>query len=180
MKPFLFDIIKEIIGNSKPANIGEIGTHRGSTAKQLINTYSPLVENFTYTGYDVFDYAVNNVEFNKSERNGKNGAQYDKVFNSLERIKRKSKHNIEIILHKGFTTETLTSPQIFDFVYIDGGHSYDTVKHDYSMVKDSKLIVFDDFKIAGVNKFVKELMEQGVDIEIVKTPTKHIWAVIRN
>jgi hypothetical protein len=69
---------------------------------------------------------------------------------------------------------------VFDFVYIDGGHSYETVKHDYEQVKDSKLIVFDDVKITGVNKFVKELIDDGIQIEIVTTDSKHIWGVIRN
>jgi len=66
-------------------------------------------------------------------------------------------------------------------VYIDGGHSYETVKHDYEKVKDSKIIVFDDVKITGVNKFVKELSNQGINVEIVKTKTsKHVWAVVKN
>jgi precorrin-6B methylase 2 len=72
------------------------------------------------------------------------------------------------------------SPTKFDFVYIDGGHSYDTVKHDYSMVKDSTLIVFDDVKITAINVFIKELIAEGVDVEIVRTESKHTWAVIRN
>jgi hypothetical protein len=49
------------------------------------------------------------------------------------------------------------------------------------MVKDSKIIVFDDVKITGVNKFINELIDQGVNLEIVKTQTsKHVWAVVRN
>lgn len=179
MKPFLFDILKSIIGNSRPSNVLEIGTHRGSTATQLINTYAPQVEKFTYTGYDVFDYALNNTEFNKSERNGKNGAAYDTVYNKLSRLK-KDNNNFDFVLHKGLTIETLTQPVVADFVYIDGGHSYATVKHDYAMVKDCKLIVFDDYKITGVNQFVNELKDSGIEIELVSTPSKHTWAVIRN
>jgi len=41
--------------------------------------------------------------------------------------------------------------------------------------------VFDDVKITGVNKFVKELSNQGINVEIVKTKTsKHVWAVVKN
>ena len=65
-------------------------------------------------------------------------------------------------------------------MYIDGGHSYETVKHDYHKVKDSRIIVFDDVKIAGVYKFVHELKDQGIPVELVRTPSKHTWAVIRN
>jgi len=31
-----------------------------------------------------------------------------------------------------------------------------------------------------VNKFVKELIADGIQIEIVTTDSKHIWGVIRN
>jgi hypothetical protein len=48
------------------------------------------------------------------------------------------------------------------------------------MVKDSKIIVFDDVKIAGVNRNIKELQEQGIEVELVKTNSKHTWAVVRN
>jgi len=179
MKLFLFDIMKEIIGDTKCQFIGEIGTHHGGTAYQLVSHLAPRVKHLTYHGYDVFDLVKDDREFADKERNSKGaGSLYRANLTFKKAIKRYG--NISYKLFKGFTTDTLTKPVTYDFVYIDGGHSHETVKHDYSMVKDSKIIVFDDFKIAGVNKFVKELMEQGVDIEIVKTPTKHVWAVIRN
>jgi precorrin-6B methylase 2 len=60
-------------------------------------------------------------------------------------------------LIRGNTKQTLTEPKVFDFVYIDGGHSYDTVIHDYSMVKDSTVIVFDDYQIKEVSVAVEEI-----------------------
>ena len=32
-----------------------------------------------------------------------------------------------------------------DLAYIDGGHSYDTVKSDYTFLKDVPVVVFDDY-----------------------------------
>jgi hypothetical protein len=55
-------------------------------------------------------------------------------------------------------------------VYIDGGHSYSTVKWDYEQVKDSKIIIFDDTypeKFPGVAKFIEELRLQNINIEEV-------------
>jgi hypothetical protein len=52
-------------------------------------------------------------------------------------------------------------------VYIDGGHSYSTVKWDYEQVKDSKIIVFDDtypVKFPGVARFIEELRSLGINI----------------
>ena len=51
----------------------------------------------------------------------------------------------------------MITPVAYDFVYIDGGHSYETVMHDYFMVKESNVIVFDDYQITGVKKAIDEI-----------------------
>ena len=51
-------------------------------------------------------------------------------------------------LHKGDTKETLKkckSASKVDFAFIDGGHSYETVKSDYENLKKVPILVFDDF-----------------------------------
>jgi len=178
MKPFLFDVMKEIIGDAECKFIGEIGTHKGGTAKQFIELFAPRVDSLTYYGYDVFDAENPDKDLHKKERNGKAPANIVVAKQTLDAMGRKHK-NLKYKLFKGYTTDTLETTA-FDFVYIDGGHSYETVKHDYEKVKDSKLIVFDDVKIRGVNQVVSELQSQGIDVEIVKTESKHTWAVVRN
>lgn len=177
MKPFRFEnYMKNIIGDTYCANIAEIGTNRGKTAAQLIHFLAPRVDKLHYTGYDVFEYAFNNDEFNLKERNGKKSATLQTVTSDLNKLKEKYK-NFDFELHKGFTTDTLVKPVKYDFVYIDGGHSYETVKHDYSMVKDSKIIVFDDVHMESVYSLVKDIK----DVEIIQLyNTIHKWAVVRN
>lgn len=179
MKPFLFKVMKEIISDAKCEFIGEIGTHKGGTAKQFIELFAPRVKKLTYYGYDVFDAESPNLDLHKKERNGKAPANIKAARATLNKVKLEH-NNLDYKLFQGYTTDTLEETA-FDFVYIDGGHSYETVKHDYEKVKRSKIIVFDDVKITGVNKFVKELISQNVNVEIIKTETsKHVWAVIKN
>lgn len=180
MKRGLLDIASKILLEYNCKHIGEIGTHKGKTAVQFIEllcrTYPR--EKIIYEGYDVFDYAVNNPEFNAKEVNGKDGAIYRRVNHDLKFYSKKFK-NLEYKLHRGFTTDTL-SERIFDFVYIDGGHSYETVKHDYSKVKDSKVILFDDCQEPTVFKFTEELRSKGVKLSYIETGTLHKWGLIVN
>lgn len=179
MKDFIFNVMKEILVEHNPRNICEIGTHRGGTARQFIRFLGSTGEPLHYTGYDIFDDAMNNTEFNKKEINGKNGAIYNNVVTTLNNLHRTTP-NFTYELHKGLTSETLVTPQKFDFVYIDGGHSYETVKHDYSMVKESKVVVFDDLNLQPIRRFIDELIDEGIEVKIVTTPSKHIWGVIVN
>ena len=178
MKPEIFEVMKGIIGTAKCSFIGEIGTHKAYTARQLIGYCAQRVKTVTYHGYDIFDQHKPDPEFHRQERNGKAPASMQYAESMLSQWQFKN-NNLQYKLFQGLTTDTL-KPTKFDFVYIDGGHSYDTVKYDYEQVKHSKLIVFDDVKITGVNKFVHELMDQGVAVELVRTPSKHTWAVVRN
>ena len=176
MKPWLFEDLTQFLDEITIQTIGEIGTHKGNTSIQLIKYLSKKEKNIVFHGYDIFDYAKGNVEFNRKEMNGKGGASFEFVKNRLDKLK-ESITNFDFILYKGLTQDTLKN-QTFDFVYIDGGHSYETVKHDYSMVKESKLIVFDDavnkINASQVAMFLKEL-ESDKEIEYYKR-----WAIIRN
>ena len=175
MKPWLFDDFKLILEKHNPKNIAEIGVHKGITAVQIIKCLHGDVK-INYTGYDVFDYAVKNSQFNKKEFNGKGGISFHYVETKLANLK-KILPNFDFTLHQGYTFDTLEQ-QNFDFVYIDGGHSYETVKHDYEKVSGSKVIVFDDaFNInaPGVGKFIKDLENQNIKINFLKR-----WAYIEN
>lgn len=176
MKPWLFDELTIFLDEINISTVGEIGTHKGNTSIQLIKYLAKKVDFFTFYGYDIFDDAINNLTFNRKEFNGKGGASFEYVSTRLENLK-KQIDNFDYYLLKGLTTDTLKN-QAFDFVYIDGGHSYNTVKHDYHMVQESKLIIFDDAQNKNnaneVPAFLKEL-EKEKSIQYFKR-----WAIIRN
>lgn len=158
MKVKLLPPFYEIFDRYKPQIICEIGTHDGKTATQFIDYCVKYNPNLKYVGFDIFDAVKNNSEFHKLEINGKGAGKYSTAKNNIGH--RKNKHKkFTFVLHKGFTQDTLKQAT-YDFVYIDGGHSYETVKHDFYKVQHSKVIVFDDYQTSGVRKFFDELIDK--------------------
>ena len=156
MKQSYLEDFYKIFDKYKPVNIGEIGTHDGRTGMEFCKYCLQYANDVRYTGYDIFELGANS-DFQRKEFNGKGvGRKWfaEKVFNKLRNRNLKFRYK----LVQGFTDDTLTKTK-FDFVFIDGGHSYDTVKHDYSMVSDSTVIVFDDYYQDDVKKLVNEVIQ---------------------
>lgn len=156
MKPALLPPFEKIFNHYKPSTICEIGTHDGKSAVQFVDYCLKLNSKLLYVGYDIFDDVKDNKAFHDKEINGKGAGKYRVAKGNLEH--RRSKHKkFKFKLIKGYTQDTLSN-EVYEFVYIDGGHSYETVKHDYLKLKDSQVIVFDDYQTEGVKKFFDELV----------------------
>jgi hypothetical protein len=164
MKPVLLTPYHQIFDRCKPKTICEIGTHDGKSAVQFIDYCLKYNPKLSYTGYDIFDDVENDIMFHEQEVNGKGAGKYKKAKSNLEHRQRKNKR-FQFKLVRGFTTDTLNESK-YDFVYIDGGHSYETVKHDYSKLKDSSVIVFDDYQISGVKKCFDEIVAEEELLEL--------------
>ena len=155
MKPAILEPFLEIFDFYKPKTICEIGTHSGKSANQFVRHCARYQPELSYIGYDAFELVANNEEFAKQERNGKGHGVKKQAIKYLEHQK-ESFPNYTYKLVQGLTQDTLKEG-VYDFVYIDGGHSYETVMHDYNKLKDSKVIVFDDYHLPGVTKAVDEI-----------------------
>ena len=163
--------ILDLVYEHKPRSFCEIGCHEGLTARWLCHKILEYYPRLSYTGYDAFE------EVDKAERNGKSTPAEDKIYGRLAWLKRRYKFfNYEIV--KGYTHKTLTQSRKFGIVYIDGGHSYDTVAHDYQMVKYSKIIIFDDYNLPGVKQAVDEIGKgYQLDFDTPKGKNKK-WIII--
>lgn len=183
MKSALLQNFYKLFDLYLPQNICEIGTHNGSSAIQFVDYLFPKVHRLHYTGYDLFDMA--NTSTDNDEHNGKGPGNFHVANRALEKRKEKYGKRFSYELIKGYTKDTLTTPQTFDFVYIDGGHSYETVMHDYSMVKDSTVIVFDDYQISEVKIAIDEIKSNliekysMIELSMPERPKRKQLAMIR-
>jgi hypothetical protein len=166
---YFFAAIKAL----KPKSICEIGCHVGLTTQALVLEAIKHTDELYFAGYDLFELA--NKDTDKKEINGKGSGSFSRVKKRLDSIKTNHFSNLKYDLHKGDTNLTLEK-QRFDFVFIDGGHSYSTVKHDYEKVKTSKVIFFDDYDIPDVKKFCDEI---GA-INLINFKSKKKLAVLIN
>jgi len=169
MKRDLLEFYIPILQKFVPLNICEIGTHHGNSAIQFIDIILPLVpakHKLHYTGYDLFEEA--DEALTEYEHNGKGPGSFKRAKGNLEHRVTKYKKKFSYKLIKGNTFDTLEK-QAYDFVYLDGGHSYETVKHDYEKIKDSKIIVFDDYQLPEVKRAVDEIINSiDKDYEILE------------
>ena len=166
-------VFKALIEKYKPTTCCEIGCHEGLTLKSLTPLTKELGYKIEYIGYDAFEMADRpTFEYPKNpitgemEHNGKESASYEIIKERCNKyVKNELLESYKLI--KGWTHDVLTGPLTFDMVYIDGGHSYSTVKWDYEQVKDSKIIILDDtypVKFPGVAKFIEELKTSGIAV----------------
>ena len=145
-------LVYELIQQYKPRTYCEIGVHNGLSAAGIIKEMFKYQMSVKFVGYDAFE------PVGKAEHNGKSDAGEQHYIKCCQRMQGIQKvNNLDWQLIKGFTTDTL-KPQRFDFAYIDGGHSYETVNHDYSMLKRSNIILFDDYNLREVKCAVDEIV----------------------
>jgi len=150
-------LLDSIFANNVHSNICEIGTHRAKSGYQIMDY---LLDNhpgtYTYHGYDLFEEA--NEQTDKEEFNGKGPGNFAYAKGFMQRLTARYPGRFKYELFKGYTQKTLEN-KIYDFVYLDGGHSYATVKHDHSKIANSKVVVFDDLQLAPIEKYFKQYVK---------------------
>ncbi len=175
---FLLDIVKK----NKPLNFLEVGVLEGVTSRNVCELLHKMHgTSFSFTGIDLFGEDVKieyNEEFTPISYKISNPLKwvYFKLIlrmspNSLECVKLLlKKFKSSISLYKGYSKDILNKISFdkIDFVFLDGGHSYNTVKEDLTILisklnKDS-IIICDDYNIKqyGVKKAVDEIKDKCI------------------
>ena len=169
----------------KPKNFLEVGVFQGVTSRNVCEKlYEINQENFSFYGIDIFednDVKIDNREMTTKHNKisnpfkhimfniilKKNLFSIDSIYNFLNKFKN------NVYLYKGFSNTELPKVDMssIDMIFLDGGHSYETVKDDLSLIlkgiKKKKIIICDDYDQVdyGVKKAVDELLNEVYEIK---------------
>jgi predicted O-methyltransferase YrrM len=177
-------ILLNEIKNYKPKNFLEIGVFQGVTSRNVCEMLKKLHDNnFKYYGVDIFEDSDEKTDLKESTlKSNKISNPFKHLifniilkqnlnsFESVRKLLKKFKSNVFLI--KGFSHEAILKIDIskIEFVFLDGGHSYETVKEDLRLIlkdiKKNMIIICDDYDQVGygVKRAVDELKNQVTDI----------------
>lgn len=184
-RPARYRYLDRLIREMKPGRMMEIGTWDGRNAKIMIREALKYRDEVHYYGFDLFEdvHALDlGDEFNRSKV-----PPPERV---VENRLRKTGARIHLI--KGDTQKTLPENvphlPVMDLVFIDGGHSLETIRSDWQSVKKlmdgDTVVVFDDYwnrEDAGCKKIIEEIDRETFEVEIlpVQDTFKKEWGLLK-
>ena len=169
------DFFLNHVFQKKPKNFLEIGVFHGVTSRNICELLNNIHgKDFNFTGIDLFsiEHEKTKGEFIPKTKftNPLKTIYYNYIIQSdpysiqsVERLLKKYKNNINII--KGNSNKVLKEISInnFDYVFLDGGHKYETVLNDLKnltkVVENNGVILCDDYDLTyapGVKKAIDE------------------------
>lgn len=162
------NLIRYII-KYKPQSIMEIGVWHGYTAKKMIEAALRHHNEVRYIGFDLFEDITDKEIVAEQSKTTK--ASYNNVRSLLENIQYA---NVE--LYKGYTRDTipLVPTELMDLIFLDGGHSLETIKSDWHNIQrfihGKTVIMLDDYwenrTDAGCKHLVDDLKLRDVNWDI--------------
>ena len=167
------DFLLNHILQTKPKIFLEIGVFHGVTARNVCELlYQLHGDKFKFTGIDLFsNQSVSKSEYAPETKfsNPLKTLYYNYIIRldpyshkSVIKLLKKFKNNINIIKgNSNYILKDFTNK--FDYVFLDGGHKYETVKNDLNnltnVINDNGTILCDDYNLTyapGVKKAIDE------------------------
>ena len=170
---FLLNHIEKI----KPRNFLEIGVFHGVTSRNVCELLHILNGNdFRFTGIDLFledDQITKEEHIPKTKFSNPLKTLYYSYIIKLDPysvesvLKLLSKFEKNVTIIKGNSNNILKDINLdeFDYVFLDGGHKYETVKEDLNnltkVVNNNGIILCDDYDLtyaSGIKKAIDEFV----------------------
>lgn len=151
----------ELVADTRPSTIIEIGVWNGRRAIAMSEVALQHSERVHYHGFDLFEEAT--AQTDREEFNAKRHNTLHAVHAKIDEFRRLNP-GFSFDLTRGNTRETLAGKSLVaDFVYIDGGHSVETIRSDYEAVRGSRVVVFDDYYLPDEQGQVPDLETLGAN-----------------
>jgi len=177
-RPRRFECLTKQIRENACKSIMEIGIGVAAHSKQMICAALETMGDVDYYGFDLFGDITDEIK--KIEASPQPG--------SMEAVRKYLEGGgVNIYLYRGFTKDTL--PEFIetgikpDLIFIDGGHSRETVWNDWTCVKkmmsDKTMVIFDDYlseyeKLGwGCNCVIDSL--KGYKVEFLEPADSYIF-----
>ena len=165
------------IKRKKPKFFLEIGVFHGVTARNVCELLFKIHNyDFKYIGLDLFKKNQENESEIIPNTNFSNPfkqiyfkyikRQDPYTIEAVEELLRKFKENIHLIKGNSNTVLKKIDMSKIDYVFLDGGHDYETVKNDLNccseVIDNNGTILCDDYNLSyapGVKKAIDEFVE---------------------
>lgn len=173
-----YRLLPLLVEKHESRTILEIGVWNGDNGARMIKAalrrWAP--DEVRYFGFDLFEQLTD----------AKLEEEYAKRPPDLETVRRNlCKYGVSVELTQGDTRQTLPEAQgrlpKVDFIFVDGGHSAETVRSDWncveSLMHDDTIVLFDDYwnqDGIGANVVVDQLDRNLYDVCVLQA-TDHFW-----
>ncbi|TVZ57033.1 methyltransferase family protein [Lutibacter sp. Hel_I_33_5] len=191
IKPLRYRTLISEIAKQKSNSILEVGVFNGRNSNRMIETAKSFhkASTINYYGFDLFEMLT---EDELKEEFSKRPLSKNSIQNKLNPT------GANINLYQGYSQKTLPkfvsdNPNInIDFIFIDGGHSIDTVKSDWEnltkIITKDTVIIFDDYYEntekeilgKGCNELIDALDRNKYQVELLNpiNSFQHDWGVL--
>lgn len=153
--------ILAVIDQIKPRFIVEVGTWNGARAMEMSERALKHSDSVRYVGFDLFQAA--DYETDQRELNVKRTLHVKEVEASLFKFQSRHGKRFQFELVQGDTRETMRDwyGTKADLVWLDGGHSVETIRNDYEALKGSRVVLFDDYYTPDQNGICPDISKFG-------------------
>jgi len=173
-------LLYSLITKLRPSNVLEIGTAAGyGTLSMAWGMHDNNIDGKIYTIDPISIFTETSRPINDNLRGE---PEIKKVsVNDIWKAIAKKEWIQKIIPISGYSGEILKKQDLpkFDFIFIDGAHFFDGVKHDFlaslNHANENFSILFDDYvdrESYGIKKLIDEEISKKITVRMIKTDTK--------